>query len=78
MGDRQVAPGRDGVPQARHGPRRIFGVGQEGQDREQPDRHGPAEVQVRADLRQREQVGDSACLRLLFCRTASAYALVMS
>ncbi len=24
---------------------------------EQPDRHGPTEVQVRADLRQRKQVG---------------------
>jgi hypothetical protein len=65
MGDRQVAPGRDGVPQACHGPRRVVRVGHGGQDREQPDRHWPTEVQVRAALRQREQVRDFACLRVL-------------
>jgi len=48
------------------------------QDREQLDRHGLAEVQVRADLRQRKQIGDSACLCVLLAERASASALVMS
>ena len=54
VGDCQVAPRRDGVAQARHRSRRVVGIAQEVQDREQPDRHRPTEVQVRADLRIRE------------------------
>ena len=54
--DRQVTAARDAVAQAGHDPGGVFVVGYEVQDREQQDRHWPAEVQVRL----RQQVGRTA------------------
>ena len=59
-GDRQVAPRRADVTQARHDPRRVVGVAQEVQDREQP---GVATGLLKsrcADLRLREQLRGAA------------------
>jgi hypothetical protein len=56
MRDRQVAARSDRLAQRRHDGGGIVGVRQEVQDREQPDRDRPVEVEVRPDLRHREQV----------------------